>query len=169
MPSSDTAPSKATRSRSQFQAVRAPATTRPARVRPASRPRPAPGRKATTSSSTTPATSRASSGAMARQSTCGTGRGWVLAWASGCTTAPPGSGTRGLGLLDDTPGRGLDPVQHRPGEEAEDDDGGDQRGQDCPLPPGQVTHGPVLLPLQAPLPHPLVGPEQVHRAQDDPA
>src|SRR4029453_17064757 len=137
------------------------ATARPARVRPASRLRPAPGRKATTSSSTTPATSRASSGAMARQSTCGTGRGWVLAWARGCTSLLRGSGTRGLGLLDDALGRRLDPFEHRPWEQAQDDDGGDQRGQDGPFPPGEVGQGPVLLPLQGPLPHPLVGPEQV--------
>src|SRR4029450_8477916 len=121
---SDTAPSKATRSRSQFQAVRAAATARPARVTPASTLRPDPARHATPSSSTPPATSRASSGAMARQSTCGTGRGWVVAWARGCTSLLRGSGTRGLGLLDDTLGRRLDPFAQRPGEHAQDDDGG---------------------------------------------
>src|SRR6266508_4386060 len=44
MPSSETAPSKATLARSQFQAVSPAATASPARVRPASTPRRAPGR-----------------------------------------------------------------------------------------------------------------------------
>src|SRR5919197_1520867 len=130
MPSSDTAPPKATSVRSEFQAVSPAATARPARVRKASRPRRAFGQKATTMSRTTAAL--ASLG----------------------------------GDLGDLPRGRLDALQQRPREDAERDDRGQQRHHDGPLAPVEVANGAVLLGGYRALPHALVGPEQVDRAED---
>src|SRR5919198_4743529 len=184
MPSSDTAPPKATSDRSQFQATSAADTASPTRVSRPSTPRRASGQNATTSSRTTPAAASASSGAIARQAISGVCSGTsAFVWASRCTGssiaagagAPGGHGGHGLrglaarpqgvagalpgglgGDLGDLPGGGLDALEQRSREEPQRDDGREQRHHDRPLAPVEVGDGPVLLVGQLPMPHPLI-------------
>src|SRR6266511_958301 len=164
MPSSATAPSKAVFAMSQFHQVSHAAAAMPARQMAASRSRRARGHQATTSSATRPVTARASSGATARHSICGRLSGVSAAWARTCTGASkwPGarprlwSGSRlgghegggtlagGAGQLDDALDRRLHPLEDGPWEQAEDDDGGEQRGQHRPLAPVEVGDGAIL-------------------------
>src|SRR6266545_3398005 len=97
MPSSDTAPPKATSDRSQFQATRPADTASPTRVRAASRLRRAFGQNATTRSRTTPA----------GRSRCRLARTACLQGAAGALAGSLG------GDLGDLSGGGLDPLEQR--------------------------------------------------------